>query len=345
MLLFNPTLSSTINSPSGTYHYTLSRLSSHLATISSDDRIRILDPSNLSVVTTSPSPVHNDVDNNGGVTCLKSLDENEPNILFTAGRDGTARLWDVRVGFETAVRSFKKGSSRAAVLSLDVCKTRGLVGVGTELTGTSAEVIVWDLEGREKMSYVESHNDDVTQLAFHPTTPHLLLSGSTDGLINIYNMTITEEDDALHQVINHGSSIHHAGFLSSEAIYGLSHDETLSVYKLADEREEVEEPQPVVFGDVRGRLGCEYAVDVLLRGRESSGTGILVVGSHSEGWVDLHSLKVGGDGKWGIGGEDVVRLVGGHGEEIVRCLYLDDASATVFTGGEDGLIKAWRPAS
>ncbi|KAF3913857.1 hypothetical protein ABW21_db0203043 [Orbilia brochopaga] len=229
------------------------------------------------------------------------------------------------------------------ILSMDVSVERGLVVAGTELTGQSAEVVVWDLDGRERMKYVESHNDDVTQLSFHPTARELLLSGSTDGLINIYNMNITEEDDALHQVVNHGSSIHHAGFIAGDAIYGLSHDENLSVYKLADPNEDVEEPKPVVFGDVRQRFGCEYAIDMLLRGGESAGVGVIAVGSHSGQWVDLQSLRVE-EGVWSLGGEQVVRLVGGHGEEIVRCLYLDDASATVFTGGEDGLVKAWRPA-
>ncbi|KAK6344886.1 hypothetical protein TWF718_006838 [Orbilia javanica] len=338
MIPFTASLSSPISSPSGTYHYTFSRLGPYLSVISSDDQVRILDPSTLSVITSTNAQSHP-----SGVTCLSSLAENDPNLLFTAGRDGTAKLWDLRQGIGRAVAVFRKGGE--PILSMAVCRDRGLLAVGTELTGTSAEVVVWDLEGREKMSYVESHNDDVTQLSFHPTITSLLLSGSTDGLINIYDMTIPEEDDALHQVINHGSSIHRAGFLNDSTIYGISHDENLSVYKLADPNENVEEPRPVVFGDVRAKLGCDYAVDVLLRGRESAGTGILAVGSHSEGWIDLHSLGVDRTGTWALGGEDAVRLVGGHRGEVVRCLYLDDATATVFTGGEDGLVKAWRAGS
>ncbi|KAK6520206.1 hypothetical protein TWF506_000488 [Arthrobotrys conoides] len=338
MIPFTPSLSSTISSPQGTYHYSFSRLGPYLSTISSDDQIRVLDPTTLNVITSTTSASHVE-----GVTCLSCLDENDPNLLFTAGRDGTAKLWDLRQGMGRAVAVFRKNGD--PILALAVCKERGLLAVGTELTGTAAEVVVWDLEGREKMSYVESHNDDVTQLSFHPSITSLLLSGSTDGLINIYDMTIPEEDDALHQVINHGSSIHHAGFLNDSTIYGLSHDENLSVYKLADPNEDVEEPRPVVFGDVRPKLGCDYAVEMLLRGRESAGTGILAVGSHSEGWIDLHSLNVDRTGTWTLGGEDVVRLVGGHRGEVVRCMYLDDVNATVYTGGEDGLVKAWRPSS
>lgn len=74
---------------------------------------------------------------------------------------------------------------------------------------------------------------------------------------------MAEEEDALYQVINHGSSIHHAGFLSDLDIFALSHDENLSMYRLADPDEGVEEPSPIVFGDLREQLRCEYVVDIL----------------------------------------------------------------------------------
>jgi len=37
---------------------------------------------------------------------------------------------------------------------------------------------------QQALAYVDSHNDDVTEVQFHPTDPNGLLSGSTDGLIN-----------------------------------------------------------------------------------------------------------------------------------------------------------------
>ena len=114
-------------------------------------------------------------------------------------------------------------------------------------------------------------------MKFHPSRTELLLSGSTDGLVHVYDTNIAEEDDALIQVMNHGSSIHHAGFLSDTDIFALSHDETLSVYQLANPDEEVEEPLPRVFGDLRERLGCEYVVQVL--GSASSGV-VVATGSH-----------------------------------------------------------------
>lgn len=98
---------------------------------------------------------------------------------------------------------------------------------------------------------------DENQLQYHPVRNNILLSGSTDGLVNIYDTTITDEDDALVQVINHGS-VHHAGFLGERTIYALSHDEDFSVHPATDPDEQAEEPKPIQFGDLRQPLNCEY---------------------------------------------------------------------------------------
>lgn len=66
------------------------------------------------------------------------------------------------------------------------------------------------------MSYVDSHNDDVTAVRFHPQKLNCLISGSTDGLINIYDTNINDEDDAVYQTINHEASIHSTGFISEK---------------------------------------------------------------------------------------------------------------------------------
>lgn len=100
-----------------------------------------------------------------------------------------------------------------------------------------------------------------TQLQYHPTRSNILLSGSTDGLVNIYDTTVTNEDEALVQVINHGS-VHHAGFLSERTIFALSHDEHFSVYPATDPDDAAQEPEPVHFGDVRDPLGCEYVAQL-----------------------------------------------------------------------------------
>lgn len=173
------------------------------------------------------------------------------------------------------------------------------------------------------------------QVQYHPTQTNLLLSGSTDGLVNIYDTTISDEDDALYQVINHGSSIHHAGFLGDMDVFALSHDETLSIHRLADPNENTEEPSPTLFGDLREKLSCEYVVEVL-----QSSEGVLVgAGSHryvyhhprtkvlrfnhaqSDHRLDMVPLKA--ERQWSLDQGSIWRIDGAHGEEIIRSFCID----------------------
>ncbi|KAL6713822.1 hypothetical protein ACLMJK_008316 [Lecanora helva] len=182
-------------------------------------------------------------------------------------------------------------------------------------------------------------------------TPHTLLSGSTDGLLNIYDLRQPEED-ALIQIINHGHSIHHAEFLSEREFFGLSHDEDLSVYGIDEEGggEEGREDRGLMtaFGDLRARLGCEYVVDVIppMVGG-GGGNSIVGAGSHTKQQLELVSLRpVRGKGaqSWEFGApETLIRLPGAHGEEIVRSMCcFDNKKDTIFTAGEDGKIRAWQ---
>ena len=111
-----------------------------------------------------------------------------------------------------------------------------------------------------KATYQEVHSDDITDLSFHPSNASLLLSGSTDGLVNVYDTQIPDEDDLTLQTFNHNASIHHAGFLTDSEIVALSNDEQFALYDVAEERPGGDATQD--FGDMREVLGCQYVADV-----------------------------------------------------------------------------------
>ena len=112
----------------------------------------------------------------------------------------------------------------------------------------------------------------------HPSNAKILLSASTDGLINIYDTTTAEEEDALHQTINHGSSVHHAGFLNDVDIFALSHDEKFSTYEMVTKLEQtVESSSSNDLGDLREKLSCEYVANVLPR---TGGEAVVGFGAH-----------------------------------------------------------------
>jgi len=94
------------------------------------------------------------------------------------------------------------------------------------------------LRNPEKISveFVESHNDDITQVQFHPTSPSKLLTGSTDGLICNFDLNVFNEDEELISVINSCSSINKAGYFGTnrEYVYCLTHDETFSIWNASE---------------------------------------------------------------------------------------------------------------
>lgn len=109
----------------------------------------------------------------------------------------------------------------------------------------------------------ENH-DDITAVDFHPTQENLILVGGDDGLVSLFDVSIAEEDESLVQAVNHGP-IHKAGFLQSDAIYALSSDQNLALHPIySPERDQ--EPSPVLLGDLRPVIPCEYIIDVIRAG-------------------------------------------------------------------------------
>ncbi|KAE8341130.1 hypothetical protein BDV24DRAFT_151532 [Aspergillus arachidicola] len=318
------TASSSLSLAQDNYIYSITSSSpGSFAAIASDDSLRVFDAASLSHVSVVTADAHK------GVTSLKSYDAGQQ-LLATGGRDGRVKLWDLRNGKRSAVVEVET-SRDAPVLSIACCPATNSLAAGTELVSYQAVVAFWDVRspGQSRLQYVESHNDDVTELQYHPTRTNVVLSGSTDGLVNVYNTDITDEDEALVQVINHGS-VHHAGFLSERTIYALSHDEVFSIHPATDPEEEVQEPNPVQFGDLRQPLGCEYIAQLCIGSQ-----GPYVAAGHKiEKRLDLVPLT--SNPSWQFDQENLWRLPGAHGEEV---------SQSVFTCGEDGFVRAWKPES
>jgi hypothetical protein len=58
----------------------------------------------------------------------------------------------------------------------------------------------------------------------------------------------------------------------------------------------------------------------------------------------LFHLSKGPTG-WDLDRRSIVGLPGAHGSELVRSFCFVDEEQVVFTAGEDGYVKAWRPGS
>jgi len=101
-----------ISNPESTYIYDIIPVGKLLATISSDDSLRILDP-----LTLSNGPVNSIRKVHTDITCLAKLrDDEEATVVCTAGRDGVACLVDLRIN--SVVGKVKSGMFVMIIRSL-----------------------------------------------------------------------------------------------------------------------------------------------------------------------------------------------------------------------------------
>ncbi|KAK4170324.1 WD40-repeat-containing domain protein [Cladorrhinum sp. PSN259] len=309
-----------------------------LAAAASDQTLSLFDPSRL-----NHGPLKTIRLNHGYGTVAKVYDPSE-SIVCTTGENGTISVWDLRHDPLKAPAMTIQGPG-IPLLSLATSQSTHSLAVGTELANHQASILIWDLRTpslESKQFYSDLHSDDITCLSYHPSSPNILLSGSTDGLINISDTAITDEDEVVIQAFNHGS-VHHAGFLpgnETQVIYAASHDEKFALYDMAEDVVQ-KGGATLDLGDIREVVGCQYLADVVPK---SSGGAVIGAGSQDRELFQLIHLSKGPSG-WGLDKDAVVGLPGGHGQELVRSFCVFAEQQVVFTGGEDGCIKAWRPGS
>ncbi|KAH7156562.1 WD40-repeat-containing domain protein [Dactylonectria macrodidyma] len=311
------------------------RTAAGLAAIASDQCLSLLDPSRL-----ADGPVRRLPTDHGNLTALRVFD-GDAALVCTAGEGGTVAVWDLRQQSGCVAR-FQ--ASESPILSMACSADTKTIAVGTELQNHTASILLWDVRSTPsaKAHYQEVHSDDVTDLAFNPSNPALLLSGSTDGLVSVHDTRITDEDDLTVQTCNHDASIHRAAWLAPTEIAALSHDERCALYDVAEERANGDATHD--FGDLRPVLGCQYVADVTPK---VDGSGAIIgAGSQDRQMFELVFLAKDPNGQgWALDRTNSVGLPGAHGDEIVRAFCFYDDAHVVFTAGEDGYVKAWKPGN
>lgn len=248
--------------------------------------------------------------------------------LFTVASANSVKLFDVRSNKCVATIH---DDNHAPILSID--SRHDMLACGTELKGTDAKVHIYDIKKLDLplRSFIDSHHDDVTDLKFHPSDQNLLLSGSTDGYVNVYDLSQTEEEYALHQVINF-SSIHSCGWLSSDRIWTLSHIETFAVHQLNTKSDDQIEPSPLNFGDIRGPWNCDYVVDIY--------PGFIATGKLQEEQSNIQIIPFKNEN---CDMQNTAVIPAAHGTEIVRDVLIPEQNTSIlYSGGEDGNLCMWK---
>jgi len=181
-----------------------------LLALLSSNVVHVLNPTTLTTETTKAA-------HEKTVTqCLFS--KTEPHLLFTSSIDCTIKMWDLRgpdraalVFSDTSDKSLHTGpplDQSKPLLCFDTSCDNLVLCAGTEQVGLGSYLLFWDIRSSElKGGYWESHEDDITSLKFHPEDHDCLASGSTDGLVNMFDLKEEKEEDAISTCHNTEDSV------------------------------------------------------------------------------------------------------------------------------------------
>lgn len=277
-----------------------------------------------------------------GPLCGVTFARSSSDLLYSGSADGTVRGWDVRKPGSNAAQIFKSDASHS-FCSFDLNSADTLLCAGTEqINDEDSFLVFWDARkpgGALLGVYSESHSDDITQVRFHPRDKDRLASGSTDGLVNVFDLSRGAEEEALLATCNSDSSAGSVCWFGDDfaRLLCLSHDEGLHLWDLG--QLETEEPLTIFSAsDARSLtpLADGGGVDYLVGGRwVEEAQKLLVVGGMNNG--DLHLMECNGDGL-----RLIRTLEGGHAS-TVRCFLWDAEAESLVTGGEDAQLLLWKP--
>lgn len=297
-----------------------------LAVSSSANNIILYDCESLAVKHIL-SKAHDDV-----ITGIAST--NDAHSFVSSSRDGQVKYWDSRS--RNSVKTYK---ANAGILSVAHHSVLDKLAIGTELKSSDAVVSIYDSRSPTAIaSYSDSHSEDVTSLSWHASN-NLLLSGGGDGIVNVIDTTVVDEDEAILQVLNHGASVHLAQFVGKNEVLALSHMETATLYKLSYNQEDVPRDGVKEYGDIRDALGIDYAISF-----SSGAQPILFTGSNA-GTLSLIPLNT-----TSMEFDTTQRVDMSSGPEVVRSVYLDHAPDSLagprlYTASEDGILRAFSEKS
>lgn len=218
--------------------------------------------------------------------------EASPRLVYSSSRDQTVRVWDLREGGK-CVHTLKDTSDKGKNSGPPVDQGRPLtclsvsgqtVVAGTEQVGVDSFLLFWDMRNTVRLAggYWDSHSDDITTVTFNPSNKDSLATGSTDGLVNVFDLSESDEDSAL--VTSHNTEDSVSGLVwysrkqESRYLAILTHTESVQLWDT-----EAYSPYTVLTrGDVTHgirRAVAEHCYIAGLHPREGDDGMVMVAGS------------------------------------------------------------------
>ncbi|XP_023240293.1 WD repeat-containing protein 89-like [Centruroides sculpturatus] len=189
-------------------------------------------------------------------------------------------------------------------------------------------ILFWDARKVDMLGgYWCSHFDEVTQVKFHSSRQNWVISGSMDGLVNLFDISKSHEDDALITTFNTECSIYKLDwFPQSKKFACITSNQDLQVWNISDTSPCLNYTREKLT-ELHDGVNVDYLIDIIKFDSNMQ----LVSGNYS----GLSSL-------WKLC-EDKCELLAtlqGEKEVVIRTCVWNDANNFV-TGGENGEISVW----
>ena len=268
----------------------------------------------------------------------------EQNKLLCSTQDNI-KMWDTRQaasGQPVMVMEDTSQKARGCHYNCVSVNTSGLVVAGTEQIRDESFLLFWDTRqsGKLQGGYWETHCDDITSVQFKPGSENILATGCTDGLVNILDVAVSDEDDAL--VTSHNTQDSVARLLWYSTSKGdednlaiQTHTEAVQLWHTPDCSAHTVLDRDSVCHGIRRTVSEFTYIAGLLPPSSSTSSGLTVLaGSRCPGHT---CLRLGQ-----IRNKKVkpMSLMEGLGGVVTSCTSLGDH--LVITGTENGVVTTWR---
>ncbi|XP_056645769.1 WD repeat-containing protein 89 [Diorhabda sublineata] len=275
--------------------------------------------------------------NNKVIGC--KFNNRDRNLVYVATSDGLIKVLDLRTPknfiFQFSDTTVENGDNKL-FNCFDLSSNDRLLAAGTDVWEGDAYILFWDTRNTKLLgAYWESHDDDITQVKFHPDDMNKLISGSTDGLINVYDLSKACEDDALIDTLNTELSVHELLWFNNrnkDCISCISHTSDLQLWDLDNGAPYVSFSGEQLSKNIGINDNEDESDAFYLAKCNETSNGLLIVAGKGE----CHRLSK-------IQNNSVVPFVELHNnKQRIMDSTFNENSNILITGGEKGLINIWR---
>ncbi|XP_031618501.1 WD repeat-containing protein 89 [Contarinia nasturtii] len=276
--------------------------------------------------------------------CGIRFGKEDVNTLLVAAAHGKVYRYDLR-SKPMPVQTFENvDANQKPFMCFDVNADDSVLSIGTEQHEGEANLLLFDVRKVSSLAvYSDSHRDDLTQIHFHPSKSNILASGSVDGLINVFNILESNEDDALENSLNTESSIQTINWhpkvimqiddeVAGDFISCITHTNDFQLFDV-DECEQIFECERKKITKLIKRSSVS---DCYLINCHTTAFGdiILLAGSNFNGGECLRSLTLHEK-------SFKPRNNFTDNKQIIRCSVFNPKDNTLITGGEGGIVTVW----